>query len=262
MMTVSSWAYQTNFFRKRYKCILHDARGQLMSEKPEMNYSMEIHASDFEGLLDELGIEKCHIVGISYGGVIGMVFSYTYPERVRSLSVISSLSYVNNLTSVQLQSWNHVATQCPECLYKVATGSVFSNRFRMNNPNFFEESESLINKLPPDYFEAFARLALSAQQINITEKIKDIQCPSLVICGENDILLPVEYSRVIADSIPNSEFITIPNAGHAVVLEKPDEINTVLYGFIEKNRLHPTLSETVVDAARNAANRALYLPRR
>ncbi len=54
--------------------------------------------------------------------------------------------------------------------------------------------------------------------------------------GEQDALKPPEYSRLIAERIPDSELLSIPGAGHAVIIEKPAEINTALLGFIEKHR--------------------------
>ncbi|OQX20964.1 MAG: hypothetical protein BWK80_34915 [Desulfobacteraceae bacterium IS3] len=237
MMTVQSWYPQIQFFMKEYKLILHDFRGQLMSEKPESEYSMEIHAADLKALLDRLGIRKCHIVGTSYGGVVGMIFSYTYPELVKSLSLIATFSNVSKVTSSHIESWIEVALKCPGSLYNIATDRVFSDRFRTEKPEYIEAARTLFKALSYDYFNSFVKLASAAGQVDIpADKIGNIRCPTLVIAAENDILLP-ECSRKIAETIPDSEFVIVPDAGHAVVIEKADVINTILYGFLSKNKI-------------------------
>ena len=54
--------------------------------------------------------------------------------------------------------------------------------------------------------------------------------------GELDILKPPRYSRLIAERIPGAELLVIPGGGHAVILEKPEEVNTAVLGFVEKHR--------------------------
>ena len=112
-MTIQSWTPQLVLFKKRYQCIMHDFRGQLLSDKPDEPYSMEQHADDFLKLLDHLKIEKCHIIGTSYGGEVGLVFAYKYPHRVNSLAVIASVSYVEPLLREQVESWAELAQSNP-----------------------------------------------------------------------------------------------------------------------------------------------------
>ena len=236
MMTVNNWLYQTSFFKKRYQCIMHDVRGQLNSEKPEQDYSMELHVEDFKALLDHLGIKKCHIVGTSYGGEIGMTFAFTYPEMVKSLSVISCASYLEKLLSFQTDSWGKAAL-CGDksALFAMMHGDVYGEEFLVNNEAMLIKWEQALNALPQEFFNAFARLVKSFHKINFTSELKNIKCPTLVMVGEKDIIKLPHYSKVIADSIPNSEYITIPDAGHVVIMEKPGAVNTALFGFIQKN---------------------------
>ena len=67
LMTVPSWLIITDRLKNRFKCILHDSRGQILSGKPDTSYSMQQHADDFEKLLDQLHIDACHLVATSYG---------------------------------------------------------------------------------------------------------------------------------------------------------------------------------------------------
>ena len=93
MSTVAGWALQVPVFEKAaFKILLHDFRGQLLSEKPQQDYTFSMHVQDTKSLLDQLGIEKVHIICTSYGSVVGMRFTIDFPEYVKSITMIDALS--------------------------------------------------------------------------------------------------------------------------------------------------------------------------
>lgn len=235
LMTVESWVFQMHYFSKRYNCLFHDFRGQLKSDKPDGPYSMELHARDFKALLDHLGIDKCHVVGTSYGGEAGMVFAADYPERVSSLTVIAGFSNVDALLATQIQTWIDVAVSCPENLFGVATACVFSNSYRTRFSKLLEDRRKWFVNQPPEFIRGFVRLAETVRNLDIRDKLGEIQCPCMIMCGDQDVMIPVKFSRRLAQLIPSSEFVVIPDGPHGIVLEKPNEINTVVNGFIEKH---------------------------
>ncbi len=236
LMTTQSWVLQTSFFRQRYRCLLHDFRGQLLSDKPESSLSLEDHAHDLRELLDRLEIETCHLVGTSYGGEVGMIFATKWPQRVRSMAVISSVSEVGTELDRAVASWEKTALETPDRLYRVALPMNFSRSFIENNLEMIDNGERRLASCPPEFFAAFAQLVRAFRRLDITEQLTLIECPTLVLVGELDVLKPPHYSRLIAERIPSSEFLMVPGAGHAVILEKPLEVNTALLGFIEKHR--------------------------
>lgn len=236
MMTAQSWAFQTSALRSRYRCVLHDFRGQLLSDKPEEPWSLEDHAADLGALLDHLGIESCHVVGTSYGGEVGMLFALAAPERVRSLSVISSVSEVGRELDGIVAAWAETALATPERLYRFALPHNFSPAFVVANPELIDLGDERLGGCRPEFFRAFARLVDAFRRLDITAELGRIACPTLVVVGEEDRLKPPRFSRLLAERIPDSELVLIPGAGHAVILEKPDEVNSALLGFLAKHR--------------------------
>jgi 3-oxoadipate enol-lactonase len=236
MMTTRSWVFQTALLRQRYRCILHDFRGQLLSGKPEEPFTMATHAEDLWCLLDHLGFETCHVVGTSYGGEVGMIFAATHPERVQSLAVISTVSYVGEELHQAVTEWADAALNDPDRLYRVSVPLNFSSKFLASSPDVVDQGQERVRSCPPEFFPAFARLVEAFQELDITERLPEITCPTLVMCGEEDALKPVHYSRTIAQSIPGAEFLIVPGAGHALVIENPAAVNTALLGFLEKHR--------------------------
>lgn len=239
LMTTQSWALQTAFMQQRYRCLLHDMRGQLRSEKPEGRYALARHVADLHGLLDHLKIASCHVVGTSYGGEVGMLFACEHPERVRTLSVIASASHLEPLLGAQTSLWARLAREHPDALYDAVAAFTFSNGFLSKNPAALQQGADRLKGQPPAFFQAFARLVEAFQELAITDRLGQLRCPTLVICGEDDALKPVRYSRVIAGAIPGAELVVVPDAGHAVVIEQADTVNSRLHDFIRKHASSP-----------------------
>ena len=232
LMTVDSWKLQTHEISRRFRCVMHDFRGQLRSSKPEEPWSLEDHARDLVALLDHLGIGKCHVVGTSYGGEVGMILAAMWPERVRSLTVIASVSELGPDTERIVIDWRRAALEAPMTLYRTMLPTTFSPGFVAANPALIELGEERLRSCDDDFFTAFAGLIDAFRELDITPRLHEIRCPALIIAGEKDLLKPPRYSRMIAAGIADSELRVAPGAGHAVVLEQPAWINRALVDFI------------------------------
>ena len=230
MMTTASWAKQTSALATRFCCILHDFRGQLRSEKPPGPYSMQMHVADLLTLLDELGIERAHLVGTSYGGEVGMMFAGAHPDRVRSLSVIASVSRVDQSLRDSIALWAETARNAPEHLWEVSLPYNYSPQFIAANPSFIEASRQRVSAMPPDWFRGLADLCDAFLRLDVD--LGAIRCPTLVLAAAGDLLKPLRFSREIADGIANAQLAIIEDAGHAVVIEKPDAVNSLLFQFL------------------------------
>ncbi|HQC41723.1 MAG TPA: alpha/beta hydrolase, partial [Petrotogaceae bacterium] len=93
MASADSWKNQVHLFEKMgYKILLHDFKGQLRSDKPKGPYTFSQHAHEAKLLMESLGIEKVHIVGTSYGGEVALRFALDFPQAVKTISVIDSVS--------------------------------------------------------------------------------------------------------------------------------------------------------------------------
>ncbi|MFW9997723.1 MAG: alpha/beta fold hydrolase, partial [Candidatus Odinarchaeota archaeon] len=232
-----SWFNQTPFFsEKGYQVILYDMRGQGNSEKPKKDYSFDIHAEDQKALLEKLGISKINHVGISYGSELGLIFALKYPETVNTLTVCSAVTYIGPYLNQVSQLWKAACVKADPMMFYYATVPFnFSETYIKENSKVLEQAKERYKLF--DY-PAFVRLMDSFLELNIpNEDLKKIQVPTCVIGGEKDLLKPpVPYSRVIYGNLPNSELHIIPDSGHVVTWEKPNEFNSIVLGFLEKHR--------------------------
>jgi len=235
LMTTRSWVLQRPAFEGRFRCLYHDFRGQLLSGKPDGPYTFARHAADLAALLDHLGIERCHLVGTSYGGEVGMLFAAEHPRRVATLTAISCVAHLEPLLRHQVALWG-VAGGDAEALFRIAAPFNYSNRFLAAESVLVEQGAKRLAEYPPDFFTGFGRLLDCFGTLDLRGRLGEVRCPALVLCGSEDVLKPPHYSAEIAAAIPHSESLLIPGAGHAVVIEKADTVNTAVLGFLEKHR--------------------------
>jgi 3-oxoadipate enol-lactonase len=227
------WINQTPIFSKEYQVILYDMRGQGQSEKPEGQYSFDIHAEDQKALLDELGISKVHHVGISYGGELGLVFALKYPDMLKSLVACSAVSFVGPLLREMCLLWRYACELGdPDLFYYSTVPLNFGETFIQENAAILEQAKTRYTQLE---YPPLVRLIDAFLMLDITDQLSQIEIPACVIAGEKDILKPAHpYSRLIHEKLPNSEMNIVLDSGHAVTFEQPDDFNSIVLGFLRK----------------------------
>lgn len=235
MASASSWAYYTDLLTSRgYRVLLHDFRGQLLSEKPAGPYRFADHREDFLALCRHLGIERCHLVGTSYGGEMAMRIALDAPGLVQSLVLIDSVSELDALLERFVNSWIDLAeTGDVRLFYRSVVPSLYSRSFLEQNAEMIDGREARMAELPGDYLRGQAELYRAfLADVPMTGELPGIRAPALVVCGEEDILKPTHFSRIIAEGIPEAALITLPDCGHVAVFEKPAELASLITGFL------------------------------
>lgn len=232
MMSTASWAYQTPALSKHMRVLLYDCRGMWQSDHPAGPYSMEQHVEDLAELLKALDIQQAHIGGISYGSEISMLFAILHPEMTKTLVVMDGVSEIHPLLKAQTFPWLMAAERNdPELLLRTSYHLNFAEEWIIAHQAFIEAS---VERYAEIDMLAFAELMKAFYNLSFTDQLCQIKVPTLVIAGEKDLIKGRKYAEIIVDNLENAELITIPGAGHAVCLEKPAEVNSLLIGFINK----------------------------
>lgn len=232
-MSSGSWGYQVAELKKHFRVLVYDCRGMWQSDHPEGPYSMDMHVDDLAILLSELGIEKTHIGGISYGGEISMLFALKHPQRTRSLIISSAVSQIDPMLTSMGALWvSALRDRNADALYETSLPLNFSEGWLKANAGILEATRKRYHQMD---LAAAERLMQAFSEINFTDQLKNISVPTLVMVGELDILKPRKYAEIIASEIPGAEFVLIPHAGHAVCLEQPAAFNSALLGFVLKH---------------------------
>jgi len=238
MSSVRGWDLQVPVFAKAgYKILLHDFRGQLLSGKPAGPYTFTRHALDLKKLLDQTKTEKIHVIGTSYGALVGMRFAIDFPHYVKSLTMIDALSETDETFRWIADAWLETLKDRDMAkLFRAAVPAIYSNSFLEKNEKSLREREALLGKVPPDFIEALTQLLKNTiTNAGFTAELSNIKCPVLLAVGEYDQLTPLKFSRLIQKQIPHAELLIVPDCGHTTIYEKPDIVNTMTLGFISKN---------------------------
>ncbi|WP_353892938.1 alpha/beta hydrolase [Proteinivorax hydrogeniformans] len=238
MASVSSWILQLPIFENHnFKILLHDFKGQMLSDKPKGPYTFSEHSDETVELMKSLGIKKAHLIGTSYGGEVAMRMAIDHPEFVKTISIIDSVSELDETLKLFVRGWKTAAEdRDAEKFFWGMAPTIYHNSFIEKNLNTLKARAKGVANAPDDYFDGQVQLYDTFEQdVHMTEELCNIQCPALVVCGEDDILKPRKFSKIIADNIPNSEHVIIPDCGHVTIFEKPDILNSILLGFVMKN---------------------------
>ncbi|MFQ5788691.1 MAG: alpha/beta fold hydrolase, partial [Thermodesulfobacteriota bacterium] len=223
-MDTNAWLLQVPTLSKRHKVIRYDCRGQGQSDKPEIEYSQEMHADDLINLMDKLDIQKAHLVGLSNGGMIAQHFAIKYPDRIGALALVDTCSYIDTLLDTIVRVWIK-ATEIggSELRYDASIPFIFSENFiKKNQAKISAMKQHSIEINPP---KAVKNLANACLKHNITDRLSEIKAPTLIIVGEEDIFVPQKYSKLLNEKIIGSKLVIMKGCGHVPTLENPEEFN-------------------------------------
>jgi pimeloyl-ACP methyl ester carboxylesterase len=235
------WFRQIPVLSKKYRVIAFDNRGMGRSDKPDIPYTVAMMAEDTSGLLDAIDINAAHIFGISMGGMIAQHFALNHPQRV--ISLILGCTFCGGVRSLPLRpealaafaDFGRIKEMSPEQFVRQLIPFLFSRKFIEKNPDIVEKrvAESLEYPTP---VHGITRQAEAIMDHDTYELLPRIKLPTLVISGDNDRLIPVENSRILASRIPKAELAVIKGAGHEFFIEDADETNKVVLGFLGRHK--------------------------
>ncbi len=234
MMSTASWNELVHVYDKDYRVLRVDFKNQGQSQYIDEKFSIEMHVDDLKCLFDLLKIEKAHMLGISYGAEVAMLFALKYQHMLISLVLSNTTSRVTNHLRAIGDSWDVAAKLYDgESFFKLVMPFIYSSAFYENNIQWLKDREKLFGKiLTREWFDAYTRLSASTEGYDITDRLCEIRIPTLCIASDLDVITPVSEVRMIHERIEGSRFVIIPDAGHASCYEKKDEFNTAVYGFL------------------------------
>jgi 3-oxoadipate enol-lactonase len=233
-MDKHGWIMQRLAFSWKYRVIAFDNRGAGRSDKPLGDYDLYQMAQDAAAVLDDLGIERAHVVGASMGGAIAQVLTVMVPDRVRSLTLACTACRNSQWRRDLLAGWADRALA-------EGVGAMAGSAARwVIGPRSFRRFVPVLGWLGPLGFgrsgEAFASqvAGILAADDSLADQLLEITVPTLVIVGNQDILTPRGESEELADRIPTAELVVISGAAHGLMIEHATTFNRVVGDFLQR----------------------------
>jgi 3-oxoadipate enol-lactonase len=232
LMDTTSWAFQVPVFSQHFRVLLYDCRGQGRSDKPPGPYPQALHAQDLLALLDALNVPQTHFVGLSNGGTVSMHFASDHPQRVARMVLVDTFAHADAVMRSKLDSWL-AAVEAGGLLlrFDVATPWIWSRAFMSSRTDILA---ALRARAEQSDTAAGHALITGTLEYDIRDRLPRIPAPTLVLVGEEDILTPPWYSRQLAEHIPNAQLAIIPEAGHALTIERPTIFNMLALAFLQE----------------------------
>lgn len=229
--TLESWSAQIAYFSDRYRVLAPDLRGHGGTAMAGKAYRIEDLALDILALLDALGIERTHYAGASLGGMAGFALAQDHAERLHSVTFVTTQGILPQ-ASIDGQ---HAATAVmrkdgAEARADAVLERYLRKGYRETNPKGYAELRRQFTTNP---VEGYAEAGDAIFAMNFDPRIGEINLPTMVIAGSDDIATTPERMTLYRDGIPGAKMDVIQNAGHMPYAEEPDAFNQVLAGFLD-----------------------------
>ena len=233
-MSCASWAKFVPAFANKCRLILLDLHDQGCTEKMAGEYTQTLQVELVEALRVYLGLDAFHITGISYGGEVAMQYAIAYPERVKKLVLSNTAPNTSHWLKDIGHAWEYACNSHDgHQFFKTCIPVVYSPQFYEANYAWASAREQLfVDSFGPEVYDAFARLIRSAETHDVRAQLGQITAKTLVISSEHDYVTPFYQQKELVAGIKNAAHALIPEAGHAVMYEKPAEFIALIAGFL------------------------------
>jgi 3-oxoadipate enol-lactonase len=230
---LSVWDAQARALSDRYRVLRYDARGHGGSDVPAGPYTLDQMAADAIGLLDALSIRHTHFVGLSMGGCVGMTAALRFPDRIESLVLADTTSrYAGHQAAMWDERIRTAETQGMEPLIEPTMKIWFTERFRETQKPAVDRVRGMLRDTDVrGYVGAIRAIA----DVNLTDAIAEIRCPTLVIVGRDDPGTTVPMAETMRDRIPGADLTVLPGAAHCSCVEAADAFTAALTTFLARH---------------------------
>ena len=224
---IEGWKFQIDEFSKHFRVLALDLRGFGESEIPAEFTGAEDFARDIFNLMEHVGIEKAHLLGLSMGGIACLAFYKLYPEKVKSLILADTTAYFpeefRGALSERLRLMDEMGMEG-------IAAAIAELSIHRDDPELKKLVRDIIAKNDLNFYR---KVTVELARADYRDLLPNIRVPTLVIVGEYDVTTPPELSRYMADRIPGAELRIVKNSAHLAKLENSDEFNAYVLDFLK-----------------------------
>lgn len=219
-----------------YRVLRIDMRGHGGSDPGEAGVTMQEMADDVALVLDFLGIERLHLIGLSIGGMIAQCFALTHGERLDSLMLCGTSP--ERLAGGMEELWQprFDAMDVAGSLEPMADSSMqrwVTDAFAPRRRGRFAQLRETVSATS---LEGYRNGAIAIENYDVAGQLPCLAVPTLVVCGDEDTGTPPEGNRRIAALVPGARYAGMPNARHFPMVEYPEEFAAIMLAWLAERR--------------------------
>ena len=227
------WAPQVEALAGTYQVIIPDLRGfGAARDQAVEEAGMDLLADDLLRLLDDRGLDRVVLGGLSLGGYVALAFLRHHADRVSGLVLLDTKASADGdqARADRLKMAERVLAEGNDFVPEVMLPKLLGQTSREHRPEVVEKVTALIREQTPRAI-AGAQRGMAARAAT-TDVLATITVPTLVVTGEEDAVTGPEIGRDLAAGIPGARFLLVEEAGHLVNLEQPEIVNEALLDFL------------------------------
>lgn len=218
---------------REFRTIAPDLRGHGRSPAPpESRYTFEELEGDLARMARSKGLDSAHVVGLSSGALLGLKLALDRPALVRSLTLIGGAVYTDAHTRAVAERWAETySTEGPEALALRLLKDLYY-------PDWIEAHMETIDELHEQVRRADYRGAAlwgrQAAAFDERKRIASLAAPVLIVQAMDDQVVDASHGRILRQSISDSRIRILPQTGHLVPIERPEETVDMVRGFVRE----------------------------
>ena len=227
------WSPVAPALATRYRLIMPDLRGHGDSEVGEGPATMEKNAADLARVMDDAGVGRAPLVGVSIGGYIMFEFWRKSRGRAAALALCNTKAPADSTEAraARLQAANQVIERGTEPFFESMIPRLVGKTTLQNRPDLVEGALRMMRKMSPEDIAQVQRGM--AERPDSLPELKTINVPVLLVTGDEDILTGLNEAELMRQNIPRSQLQIITKAGHFSPWEQPKEAAGLLRQFLD-----------------------------
>jgi 3-oxoadipate enol-lactonase len=230
---LTMWDPQVAALGRDFRLLRYDLRGHGDTLATEGEFSIELLVSDLAGLLNELNVEKTHLVGLGLGGAIVQAFAVEQPQRLNALvACCCRAKMVPEFAAMWHKLREAVAREGVEVIVEPTTQRWFSDEFKAANPKALQEVRNMIRGTTTLGYLGVTAAFLG---LDLESKLGQIKAPTLYLSGAEDKLGgPPALMAELAKKVPGAQHRSVPKAAHIANIQNPAGFNKEVSDFLKR----------------------------
>jgi 3-oxoadipate enol-lactonase len=220
-----NWSQQIEAFSKDHRAAAWDARGYGGSDDYPGALQFDHFSGDVLRVIEHFGEKRVHLVGLSMGGRIARNVALRFPERLKSLILVSTTPGFDAMSVDEVRRFvtERKAPITPDSVRKLLGSRA--------EPGAFDALWQSMSAMREDSYRKTLEASVAQDR---GARLEDIQVPALVVSGDEDSVYPPALAQEVARRVPGAQLVMMQGAGHLPNLEQPRRFNEVVMDFIQK----------------------------
>ncbi len=233
------WQETMAYLGQYFRTYALDFWGFGESGRQHPTFSVQDFVAMVHQFMDRLGIEEAPLVGHSMGGTVSLSVAIQFPERVSKVVVIGSPIVGSSLAlMLKLAGYRPIAVMVFNAMWALRLGLKILGPLISSDPNFYEMMDRDLSKTT---LESFLLSIASLRETDLRLQLNQIKVPALGMYGDKDVIVHPDQWQPMQAGIPNSHIKRYEDAGHFIMLDKPQDFIETLKFFLDEGKLNEKL---------------------